>query len=242
MTILAPLLGCWHRSVIRFAGGKEDALTRAIWLQTASGMADLRIAANRPDFSARRSLADCTRLELLALAEQDAMCGITLFDPHALPYPTATWPAQGSVIRFQPVTAFPEPGWLEFRDNGTVMIERAPSGAYQEEWRLQPGSSAETAQFSRRHGSVTECLYVAGDHALYARGRNVPVAEQLRLPELARAARDDVDRLRALVDCEFSYARRAPGSEDFVVALSTLPWREGSALETIPCLSGRARS
>ena len=38
------------------------------------------------------------------------------------------------------MSAFPEPGLMTWNDDATVMHERAPSGAYLEEWRLVPGS------------------------------------------------------------------------------------------------------
>ena len=38
---------------------------------------------------------------------------------------TAEWHTRGHGTAFQPVSAFPEPGLLEWNDDGTVMIERA---------------------------------------------------------------------------------------------------------------------
>ncbi len=97
---------------------------------------------------ARGGLDDCARDDLLALAEQDCFCGVTLFDPQAKPFPTAGWPSERELFRFQPVVTFPEPGWLEWRDAGTCMIERAPSGAYEEDWRLQPSSRSFARAFA----------------------------------------------------------------------------------------------
>ena len=50
------------------------------------------------------------------------------------------------------------------------------------------------------------------------------------LDELATRDRDSIDRVRALVDCEFSYARRDGDAADYVIELSSLPWRQGSSL------------
>jgi hypothetical protein len=38
------------------------------------------------------------------------------------------------------------------------------------------------------------------------------------------------NQIRALLDCEFSYAKRTNPNGDYDIQLSTLPWREGKAL------------
>lgn len=229
-TVPDPLIGCWHRRYIRFADKTEDTATQVIWVQTAAGCGDVRIAPSRPDLRNRRGFEECSKDELMALAEQDCFCAVTRFAENATPYATASWPADDYLFRFQPVITFPEPGWLEWREGGSCMIERAPSGAYEEDWRLQPNSQTLAAHLSLQDASATTCLYVAGDHAIYARNRRHPIAEPKLLPELMRAAGDDDARLRNLLDCEFSYARRTGAHEDYTVALSTLPWREGTSL------------
>jgi hypothetical protein len=110
------------------------------------------------------------------------------------------------------------------------MIERAPSGAYIEEWRLQSGSRSFAAHLAKRDAATTTCLYVAGEHAIYARNRRVSLPSDKTLLELARDAQYQRDRVEELVDCEFSYARRAQAGDDYNIVLSTLPWREGKSL------------
>jgi hypothetical protein len=229
-TVPEEMIGCWERSYIRFSDGKEDKTTRVIWLQTASGVADIRISASRPDLRGRGDLAGCSTDELLKLAEQDCFCGITLFDPDARPFPTASWPNEVYLFRFQPVITFPEPGWIEWQRDGTCMIERAPSGAYIEDWRLQSGSRSFAAHLTKRDAATTTCLYVAGEHAIYARNRRVTLPSHKTLLELAQDAQYERDRLEELVDCEFSYARRAQTGDDYNIVVSTLPWREGKSL------------
>jgi hypothetical protein len=229
-TVPEEMIGCWERSYIRFSDGTEDKTTRVIWLQTPSGVADMRIATSRPDLRGRGGLADCSTDELLTLAEQDCFCGITLFDADARPFPTASWPTEAYLFRFQPVITFPEPGWIEWQREGTCMIERAPSGAYIEEWRLHSGSRSFAAHLAKRGSAMTTCLYVAGDHAIYARNRGVTLPPDKTLLQLAHDARHERDRLEELVDCEFSYARRGQAGGDYNIVLSTLPWREGKSL------------
>jgi len=234
VTVPEKLLGCWHRKFIRFADGTEDRSTRVIWVQTLSGVGDIRIPATRPDLRARASLADCSTEELLALAEQDCFCGITLFDVKARPFPAASWPKESYRFRFQPVITFPEPGWMEWLNGGTCMIERAPSGAYVEDWRLQPGSQSFGGHFTEMDAPTLTCLYVAGDHAILARNRSIALPADRTLSELAREVNYDGTRLHEMLDCEFSYARRAVRGGDYVIELSTLPWREGQPLDCPP--------
>jgi len=229
-TVPEKMIGCWERLYIRFRDGSEDRRTRVFWLQTLSGVGDIRIAASRPNLRGRRGLEDCSKDELLKLAEQDCFCGVTLFDPDAEPFPTASWPKEAYLFRFQPLITFPEPGWIEWQNAATCMIERAPSGAYEEDWRLQPGSRSFAAHLTERDAPTMTCLFVAGEHAIYARDRAVDLPSDKTLLELARDAECDPDRLRQLVDCEFSYARRAQSGGDYHIEVSTLPWREGQPL------------
>jgi hypothetical protein len=158
VTVPTRLLGCWYRRYIRFPDGTEDTSTRVIWVQTLSGVGDIRVPATRPDLRARSGLADCSKEELLALAEQDCFCGVTLFNSKAKPFPTASWPKESYLFRFQPVITFPEPGWMEWLEGGTCMIERAPSGAYVEDWRLQPASQAFGAHLTRSWREIAHKL------------------------------------------------------------------------------------
>jgi hypothetical protein len=234
VTVPSRLLGCWDRRYIRFSDGSEDTSTRVIWVQTLSGVGDIRIPATRPDLRARNGLSDCSKEELLALAEQDCFCGVTQFDSHAQPFPTASWPKESYLFRFQPVITFPEPGWMEWLEGGTCMIERAPSGAYVEDWRLKAGSQSFGAHLTQLNVPSLTCLYVAGDHAIFARNRAEALPTDKTLLELAREAKYDQQRLRELLNCEFSYARRAPPGGDYEIELSTLPWREGQTLDFPP--------
>ena len=230
-TVPEEMIGCWERLYIRFADGSEDRSTRVFWLQTLSGVGDIRIAASRPNLRGREGLGDCSQDELLKLAEQDCFCGVTLFDPDAEPFPTASWPEEVYLFRFQPLITFPEPGWIEWQNAGTCMIERAPSGAYQEDWRLHPGSRSFAIHLTKRDAATMTCLFVAGEHAIYARNRAADLPSDRTLLELAKDGGYDPFRLQQLVDCEFSYARRAQPGGDYHIEVSTLPWREGQALD-----------
>lgn len=229
-TVAGRLLGCWDRCYIRFPDGTEDFSTRVIWIQTLAGVADIRIPATQPDLRDRTGLADCSTEELLALAEQDCFCGVTLFDSNSQPFPTASWPPESYLFRFQPVITFPESGWMEWLEGGTCMVERAPSGAYVEDWRLRPGSRSFGAHLTQPDASLRTCLYVAGDHAIFARDRTAVLPTNKSLVELAQEATHDHRRLQLLLDCEFSYAHRGQPGRDYEIKLSTFPWRVGQSL------------
>ena len=229
-TVPKEMIGCWKRLNFRFPDGTQDTTTLVIWLQTLSGVCDIRISASRPDLRERMGFADCSTDELLELAEQDCFCGITLFDPDAKPFPTASWPKEAYQFRFQPIITFPEPGWIEWRDFGARMIEKAPSGAYEEDWRLLPESQSFAAHLTKRDAPSATCLYVVGDHAIYARNRAVDLPSDKSLLELASDAQYERSRLAELLDCEFSYARRVRPGDEYTIVASTLPWRERKPL------------
>ncbi len=229
------LWGCWQRNWIEFAGttgdGTRDATTFVVWLQLPSLMADIRIAADRPDLRARGALRECSIDELRALADSESSSGFTTCTPSTIGTDgirraTAEWHTRGHGVAFQPVSAYPEPGWLEWGDDPTLMIERAPSGAYTEEWQLTAGSTEPLTH--RRLAPDTE-LYIAGTVAVLVRDRPQPVPRAARLADLIADARDDRAAIEALLDCEFSFARRQ--ERGFVIEASTLPWREGQVLD-----------
>jgi hypothetical protein len=169
--------------------------------------------------------------ELRAIADSESSSGYTTCTAveagaDGMRRATAEWHTRGHGVAFQPVSAFPEPGLLEWNDDGTVMMERAPSGAYVEEWRLVPGSRDDLSH--RRLDARTE-VYVAGPVAVLVRDRPIQVSGTARLPESIDATLADPSQL---VDCEFSFARRtSPASGQYVIEASTLPWRLGEVID-----------
>jgi hypothetical protein len=224
------MLGCWRRAWIDFSDGTRDDTTMVVWLQTESLMVDVRIPADRPVQSDRAALNQCSTDELLAIASSDASsgftkCGPPVVGPDGLRSATASWHTRGHGVNFQPVSAFPEPGLMTWNDDATVMTERAPSGAYVEEWRLVPGS--------RDPLTVTPIAdattYRAGPVAVLVRDRGVAIPRPARLPELLDEYAADRSMMEALLDCEFSVAELK--GKHWTIAASTLPWREGQVLD-----------
>ncbi|MFN8020829.1 MAG: hypothetical protein U0Q03_04800 [Acidimicrobiales bacterium] len=233
-SVPAELRGCWRRAWIEYADGTRDDTSVVIWLQLASDMADVRVPAAHP-LRERAGFDDCSLDELRSLADSESSSGRTTCTPvvtgaDGVPRATAEWHSDGDGVAFQPVSAFPEPGVLEWPSD-TVMIERAPSGAYVEEWHLLPGTHAPASH----HVDASGChVYRSGDAAVLVRDRSTPVQRAVRLDELVAECGDDRARLVALVDCEFSFAlarRGHDGSNVFVVEASTIPWRVGEVLD-----------
>jgi hypothetical protein len=230
-TVPELMFGCWKRAWIEFADGSRDDTTNVVWLQTESSMADVRIAADRAaSLRDRAGLQECTIDELRAIASVDASSGFTECGPVAIAddgtrTATAEWHTRGFGVNFQPVSAFPEPGLMSWNDDATVMMERAPSGAYVEEWQLVPGS--------REHLSVIqvddETIYRAGPIAVFVRDRRVGIPRPARLLELIEEHADDRPMMEALLDCEFSVAELT--GDQWMITASTLPWREGEVLD-----------
>lgn len=200
--------GCWRRDFIRFADGTVDRETVVYWVQSGRYCGDIRAPVSRPDFAAAQaSLSQCH------------MTG-----------DSAVWERE---LAFHPKRHFPEPGLLSL--DGDVMTERAPSGAYVEAWRRQPGSDGLRAAYALE-GPRAGRLVVAGEHLYLAIDRPKPLAGDQTLQEMLAAGADP----KSLFDCEFSYARRE--GEAFVIQASTIPAREGRPMAGLDGVSFQAET
>lgn len=232
VTVPEELFGCWSRAWIEFADGRRDTETRVWWLQLPSRVADVRLAPGLARLRGRGGFDGCTIAELHELAGADGSSGVTRCTPvesdqAGVRRATAEWLTRGVGVNFHPVSAFPEPGWLEWSADGTVLIERAPSGAYTEEWHLVPGSAD---RLEHRRGDDGSEVFVTGPVAARVRDRadEIPLA---RLTELVEAAGDDRERIAALLDCEFSVAIDEGDGDGYVITASTLPWLIGETID-----------
>jgi len=153
-TVPEALMGCWRRNWIRFGDdGELERDVSVIWLQTRSGMCDLRIDTTKPP------------------AASDSSCGVTIVDQTTKPMVTAEWLDGDHGFAQQAVSNFPEKGWLTW-DSPIIMRELAPSGAYVEEWERLPGSDGIVAHYQATTAGVRNNLYVAGSHVMHARERS----------------------------------------------------------------------
>lgn len=229
-TVPELMFGCWKRSWIKFADGTLDDTTSVVWLQTESQMVDVRINDVASDIANRSDLHECTMDQLRAIASNDASsgfteCGRPVLGADGMRAATASWNTRGHGVNFQPVSAFPEPGLMTWNEDGTVMIERAPSGAYVEEWHLVPYSRH---PLSVSHDSLAS-TYRAGDVAVFVRDRTIPIPRKARLLDLLDEYATDRTMIEALLDCEFSVAELSGG--EWTITMSNLPWRQGGVLD-----------
>jgi hypothetical protein len=229
-TVPVELRGCWRRAWIEFADGTRDDTSIVVWLQLESEMVDVRLPARRGTVVDRFGFDDCSPDELRVLADSESSSGVTVCSPitvgaDGVRSATAEWVDGPHSVGFQPVSAFPESGLLEWVGDD-VLIERAPSGAYVEEWHRLPGTTDPLHHVIDADGRH---LYRAGDAAVVVSDRRPPRPRIARLDELVAECGDDRDRLVSLVDCEFSFARKC--DDGFVIQASTLPWREGAMID-----------
>lgn len=225
------LRGGWQRSWIRYSDGALDDTSTVVWLQHESAMADVRVPESHSALQQCGSLAGCTLEQLRLLADSESSTGTTVctqieVGADGVRRATAQWPRLAGGVEFQPVSGFPEPGLLEWNDDATVMLERAPSGAYVEQWRRIPDTETPLEQRRLDDGST---LYLAGSVAVRVRDRPRPIPAGERLEVLIAEAGDDRSAIEALVDCEFSLAHRRGSA--YVVTASTHPWRIGEVID-----------
>jgi hypothetical protein len=230
-------LGCFRRRSITFFNGDADDSTLVLWLQSRSLTGDLRLAADRPKPTSREALADLSRDELSRLLEVEGGVSPTRFEASGLAGVELSgvmhWP---DWTAFQLHDKWPEPG--ELRRVGDCLMEYAPSGAYVEDWRLQPSGDgpligltlleehdSKTGQLTHRGGG----LLIAGEHALLVRGRAEALPSATRLSDLLDRAGAEPRLLDIIFGFEASYARR-DGTGRYVITASTSPWREGRPL------------
>jgi hypothetical protein len=233
----AWILGCFRRRSIAFFNGDSDDATLVLWLQSRGLTGDLRLAPDRPRPKSREALAELSLAELTRLAEVEGGLSATRFE--AAPgsgvelVGTAYWP---DWTAFQLHAKWPEPGIV--RRVGECLIEHAPSGAYVEDWRLQSSGEgplvgltlleereSKSGQLLHRGGG----LIIAGDHALFVRGRAEELPRSERLSDLLERATSEPALLDAIFGFEASFARR-DATGRYVITDSTLPWREGKPL------------
>jgi len=223
-------IGCMDREYIILDGGAKDP-SIAIWLQTESQYFDLRIRHDRPDFSSRTSLTDFSRDELMLLAHQSGDTGICTIEDSV-----ATWSGWGGRFGFfsEDVAIFPDDGRLEPKGEVIYEYETPKSSVpYEEAWVRQPHADGSIAHLTLRANAqpdeVLGVLLVVGRHAGYV--EKATSDSRASLEAQLKQAAGDLDQMRAILDCEASYAVSAREGAPYVVRHSNLPFREGAELD-----------
>jgi hypothetical protein len=223
------MLGYYKRRAISFANGDTDLDTHVCWLQSRTFTIDLRLPLKNRQVPAK-ALTDYSADELQVLANYEGWEALSEWRE-----PLLSWHSDTSL---QLHNRWPEPA--ELKRFGNCMIEFAPSGAYVEDWRLQPSAPGpliglrmleerELVSGVVRHRGGG--LIVCGDYAALVLGRaeplSVPADTQLR--ELVAAAVGDASQLARLFNFETSVAQGSL-ADGFTVNLSTQPARVGQSL------------
>jgi hypothetical protein len=221
------MMGCFRRRSITYYTGANDTATEVYWLQCRKLSAEVRIPAGFPVARGRTSFSDYSSDELRALADVEGGIAETAWDGE-----TMRW---ASPVAFQLHQKWPEPGVL--RRIGDCMIEFAPSGAYVEDWRLQPSRPGPVVglrlvrEYDVDTGAVSHSaggLIVCGDHAALVLGRPRSLPSCSRVSELIRGTAGTV--LNDIFAFEASFAAYDDASQKFTITLSTNPSRRGEPL------------
>lgn len=230
----AWLAGLWRREAILFPDGSADRTTQVLWGQTHTLYVDLRIPANRPPSRGRRSFDDFTLEELQRLAEQKGFAGHIAMDGDL-----CSWVRY---IDYRPNTGRPDSGRLRL-EGDTLYEEGDPSSvlasAYREIYHRERKADRRSVALRLLDadadgplgcGAAGAVLVLIDDRFLLARPRSIelPPAETIR--ELIVAADDDRELIHAYLDCEISFGRIDEGDEPWMIASSTIPFRQGQRL------------
>lgn len=219
------MMGLYRRHIITFADGTSDTETQVYWLQSRNFSIDLRLPRDADLVRKAESWASYTRDELAVLSDYEGWVAQSVWDGEQL--------AWREPIALQLHDRWPEPAPLQ--RVGNCMIEFAPSGAYVEDWRLQPsgpGPLVGLRMIDERELASGRVLHrgggliVSGEYAGLVLGRAQAPLGAAPLREQVLAAAGDAHALGRLMGFETSIAC---GSilEGFTVTHSTCPGRIG---------------
>lgn len=222
------LLGTFRRRSITFYTGAVDSDTEVLWLQSRGLSADFRVPPSRPRRQGRNSFCEFSLEEIQRLSVNEGGLGRTSWDGSRMKW--YDWES------LQTHNKWAEPG--DLHRVGDCIVEFALSGAYVEDWRLQPTvdgpviglrllveRNADTGEVLHRGGGLVVC----GNHAAFIRGRSTDLEGVHRLSEaVGRMSREKA--ISVITSFDASYGRQESPDAPFVVELSTNPLREGEPL------------
>lgn len=224
----AAYFGVWQRISLEARGKPADTSTRAYWIQTSALQADLRVPAGRPHFPGKAALAEYSADDLLWLARQQGIAGMTLAGGELL--------HRRRQIDYQPTRGRDNTHRMRFE--GEVLVEENMQGSVVEKWHRLAGVEGgvvtlrllEEAEADGRIVPRKGYLLVVSDYFLFVRDRPEFTRQAASLEDLFEAQDLERDDMVPFLDCEFSFGRRRGGAKPWIIELSTLPYREGKAL------------
>jgi len=225
------MLGYFKRYSISFADGRTDLATHVCWLQSRNFTLDLRLPIVTQQVAAK-PWQDYSVEELLIMADYEGWEALCDWGDGTL-----SW--QDTDTSLQLHNRWIEPGIL--KRFGNCMIELAPSGAYVEDWRLQPSKPGHLIGLRLLEERVIESgvvrhsgggLILCGDYAGIVLGRAQSIASTHNynsMRDLVVEAHGQPDKLAALFNFETSIAQGSI-NEGYHVTMSTKPARIGEAI------------
>lgn len=221
-------IGVWQRISLETKGKPADTTTQAYWIQTSALFADMRIPAGRPDFSGRATLAEYSEDDLLWLARQQGIAGMTLAGDGLL--------HRRRQVDFQPTRGKDNIRRMHFE--GDLLVDENLYGTVQEKWRRLAGPEGgvitlrllEEAETDGRIVPRKGYLLVVSDYFMFVRDRAEFTRHANSLEDLIEAQELGRGEMARLLDCEFCFGRRRGGAQPWEIRLSTLPYREGKVL------------
>jgi len=219
--------GAWKLEWAK-AAGEQPTLTRTVRdIQTPTVFASVRIDFDRPVITAT-SFDALTDAELVALSKQrGGFAGSATFDSGV-----ADWKHDFDFQNSQ------SPDTARIKPLGpTTVLEEGLDGDFQELWwKLSSGDGKYLGIKVTVNGRVEKVLSVVGDHFAYGRNR----AKDLPAKNLTdlMAAKPSRDEIIQMIDCEFSYGLVRGGRMPWEIRFSSIPWREGKALDVARELAG----
>ena len=212
------LPGLWTRSLILWPDGQSNTTTEVAWLQGSSYYIDLRLPADRPDFSAVKSLRDLTDRQIAWLATQEGFAGVLEREAQYF-----VWRRE---IDFQPQALYSDAGTL--RLEADYMVEEGRDIAYVEHWHLDR-QRATTPRWGIRlrdpKTTRTAMVLRVGSLFMIAVSRAQTLPPQLHLTECVSLAPTRT-AAQDLVDCELSLGQISEAG--WTIERSSLPWRENT--------------
>ena len=158
-----------------------------------------------------------------ALARQRGFAGTTTVNGA-----TSTWHHE---LDFQPDDHSPDVGRIE-RVGDAGMHEFALDNSYTEYWRsITSGDGRSLSVRVMRGERLDRMLMVSGDYFYYVRNRQADLPAGRSLTSLIDSLKPNRATLVTWLDCELSFGRIRGGRVPWEIERSTLPWREGHALE-----------
>jgi|SRR5215813_12787982 len=224
------LVAAWERLYILGSDGKPDRSVNVRNIQTPTLFGDVRIPKDRPRFSDAKSLADLTDAQLETLYPQEGFSGFTTVDGYI-----TTWHHQ---IDYQPPDGSVDIGRIELA-GGSNMYEHGVQAVYTEHWwnlSTGDGKCFGVRVFRRRPDNTTriyQILSVTGDHFIYARNRAMDLPMANSLADLIKSTHATRAQILEYLDCEVSHGFVLGESKPWEIQFSTLPFKQGQALDFI---------